>query len=130
MQLVPHFIVKGEASSGKTFLGNPLFTTKEASTLTTDSEGVRQLTLQIGHKVLKVDDAGQTTLTSKQMIDTFKTCYQNNWSAKEHGCRQDNTSTCIWITTNVKHPLTMMAFDGDVGPLKRRFLEIKVKTKN
>ena len=56
MQLVPHFIVKGEAGSGKTFLGNLLFTTKEASTLTTDSEGVRQLTLRIGHKVLKVDD--------------------------------------------------------------------------
>ena len=102
MQLAPHFIVKGEAGSGKTFLGNLLFTTKEASTLTTDSEGVGQLTLRIGHKVLKVDDAGQTTLTSKRMVDTFKTCYQNNWSAKEHGCRQDNTSTCIWITTNVK----------------------------
>ena len=129
MQLAPHFIIKGEAGSGKTFLGNLLYTTKEASTLTTDSEGVGQLTLRIGHKVLKVNDAGQTTLTSKRMVDTFKTCYQNNWSAKEHGCRQDNTSTCIWITTNVKHPLTLMAFEGDVGPLKRRFLEIKVKNK-
>ena len=82
------------------------------------------MTLHMGHKVLKVDDTGQTTLTSKKMIDTFKTCFQNNWSAKEHGCRQDNTSTCIWITTNVKQPLTLMAFDGDLGPLKQCFLEI------
>ena len=129
MQLAPHFIIKGDAASGKTLISNLLFTTKEASTLTTDSEGVGQMTLRIGHKVLKVDDAGQTTLTSKRMVDTFTTCYHNNWSAKEHGYRQDNTSTCIWITTNVKHPLTLMAFDGDVVPLKRCFLVITVMNK-
>ena len=28
-----------------------------------------------------------------------------------------------------KHPLTLMVFDGDVGPLKRRFLVISVKNK-
>ena len=129
IQIFPHILVKGPAGTGKTMLEKILFPNHVASTLPTDSEGVGQLTLRQGHNVVKIDDAGQTTLLSKRIVDTIKTCYQNNWSAKEHGCRQDNTATLAWITTNVQDPLLTMSFDGNTTPLKRRFLVIEMDDK-
>ena len=129
IQISPHILVKGPAGTGKTMLGKILFPNHVASQLPTDSEGVGQLTLRQGHNVLKIDDAGQTTLLSKRIVDTIKTCFQNNWSAKEHGCRQDNTATLAWITTNVRDPLLTMSFNGNIAPLKRRFLVIDMDDK-
>ena len=127
IQMSPHIMLVGEAGCGKTILGKILFPKSVASNLPMDSEGVGQATMDIGHNVMKIDDAGQSTLLSKRIVDMIKTCYQNQWSAKEHGSRQHNAATLIWITTNVPDPLLLMSLNGDTAPLERRFMKVTMK---
>lgn len=122
----PHILIHGKAGTGKTFLGQCLFPQTVATSLPTDSEGVGQVALRQGHNVLKIDDAGTSLLTSKKIVDTVKTMYQNVWEAKVHGDKVQNSATLAFITTNLQHPLTMMSLNGETAPLKRRFLQIKM----
>lgn len=108
IQLSPHFCLYGAAGKGKTLLGQILFPPEHASTLTNDSKGVGQLSLRHRHKLLKIDDAGESFFNDSGLTATVKTCTAE-WSAKTHGSRQDNKATGVFLTTNHQTPLREMA---------------------
>lgn len=123
IELSPHFMLHGAAGKGKTLLGQLLFPTAYASMMTNDSQGVGQMAMRLRHKVLKIDDAGNSFFQNDSLTAAVKFMYHNTWAAKIHGDRQENNATCAFITTNIPYAVHRLAGANDPAPIKRRFIE-------
>ncbi len=129
IETAPHVLLTGEASAGKTLLGNILYPMEVAGVFTNDSGGVGQIALSPNQNVVKFDDSCTATFRDDKIVSAIKTMYHNKWSLKIHGAQITAAGTMAFISSNDPRVLDVLGLVGDKAATERRFMHIEFEEK-
>ena len=106
-------VVSGLPGTGKSLLGNLLFSSGVSSRVNTDCKGVGRYDVAEGRHLLKLDEASTEYFTSKEDMSTYMAMYESEWCSKIHGGRAINAPCTMYVTTNIMDPEIFFTNDGN-----------------